>query len=157
MTWTKTGAIWLAALLVGVALQAAEPIQGRWLLVSQEIGGRKTDVDELTLRVIPAGKALEFAYSVPVNNIQFVSLRFSARTDGTEAEVTNANGTKVGTVKVTKVGGSQYRIVLQGDNKPAAVGTMTVSRDGKSLTSESDSKQPGQQAMTRMVQVFSRQ
>jgi hypothetical protein len=125
--------------------------------VSQEIGGQKTEVDELTLRVVPAGQTIEFAYSVPVNNIQFVSLRFVARPDGTEAEVTNANGQKIGTVKVTRSGASQYRVVLQGQNKPTASGTMTVSADGKTLTSESESKQPGQSAVTRMVQVFARQ
>jgi hypothetical protein len=137
--------------------RAAEPLLGRWLLVSQEIGGQKTEVDDLTLRIIPAGQTIEFAYSVPVNNIQFVSVRFIARPDGTEADVTNANGKKIGTVKVTRSGALQYRIVLQGQNKPTASGTMTVSSDGKTLTSESESKQPGQSAVTRMVQVFARQ
>jgi hypothetical protein len=34
---------------------------------------------------------------------------------------------------------------------------MTVSADGKTLTSESESKPPGQSAPTRMVQIFARQ
>ncbi|MGD1070227.1 MAG: hypothetical protein ABSB15_08810 [Bryobacteraceae bacterium] len=157
MTWATTGAIGLVIMLSAGPAWAAEPLLGRWLLVSQEIGGQKTEVDELTLRVVPAGQTIEFAYSVPVNNIQFVSLRFVARPDGTEAEVTNANGQKIGTVKVTRSGASQYRVVLQGQNKPTASGTMTVSADGKTLTSESESKQPGQSAVTRMVQVFARQ
>jgi len=137
--------------------RAAEPLLGRWLLVSQEIGGQKTAVDELTLRVTMTGQTLEFAYSVPVRDIQFVSLRFTARPDGAEADVTNANGQKIGTAKVTKSSASQYRLVLQGQNKPTASGTMTVSADGKTLTWESESKQSGQSAFTRMVQVFSRQ
>lgn len=157
MTWAAIRAVGLVILLSAGLARAAEPLLGRWLLVSQEIGGQKTAVDDLTLRVIPSGQTLEFAYSVPVNNIQFVSLRFVARPDGTEAAVTNANGQKIGTVKVTKASASQYRIVLQGQNKPTASGTMTVSADGKTLTSESDSKQPGQSAVTRMVQVFARQ
>lgn len=157
MTSAAIRAVALVMVLSTASLQAAEPLQGRWLLVSQEIGGQKTGIDELTLRVNPAGQTLEFAYSVPVNNIQFVSLRFAARPDGTEADVTNANGQKIGTVKVTKSAASQYRIVLQGQNKPTASGTMTVSPDGKTLTSESESKQPGQSAVTHMVQIFSRQ
>jgi hypothetical protein len=71
--------------------------------------------------------------------------------------VTNANGQKIGTAKVTKASASQYRIVIQGQNKPTASGTMTVSADGKTLTWESESKPPGQSAVTRMIQIFSRQ
>jgi hypothetical protein len=150
-------AVGLALVLSLGSARGAEPLLGRWLLVSQEVGGQKTPIDELTLRVVPVGQTLEFAYSVPVNNIQFVSLRFAPRTDGTEADVTDANGKKLGIVKVTKSGASQYRIVLQGQNKPPASGTMTVSADGKTLTSESESKPPGQSAPTRMVQIFARQ
>jgi len=158
MVWATIRTAGLVIMMLSAGLvRAAEPLQGRWLLVAQEIGGQKTDVDELTLRVIPSGQMLEFAYSVPVNNIQFVSLRFKVRPDGTEADVTNANGKKVGTVKVTKSGALQYKVVLQGENKPTASGTITVSADGKTLTSESESKQPGQSAVTRMVQVFARQ
>jgi hypothetical protein len=157
MTWAAIRTVGLVVLLWVAPLRAAEPVQGTWLLVSQEVGGQKTEVDQLTLRVTPAGQTIEFAYSVPVNKIQFVSLRFTARPDGTEADVTNANGKKIGTAKVTKAGPSQYRIVLQGQNKPTASGTMTVSSDGKTLTSESESMQPGQTTVTRMVQVFSRQ
>lgn len=138
-------------------LPAAEPLAGRWLLTSQEVDGRKTEVDQLILRVSPKGEALEFAYSVPVNNIQFVSLRFSVRLDGTEGDVTNANGQKIGTVKVTKAGPSQYRIVLQGQGRPTASGTMTVSPDRRTLTSQSDSKVGSRSSITRMIQVFSRQ
>jgi hypothetical protein len=157
MTWTTIRAAGLVIMLSATPLRAAEPLPGRWLLTSQEIGGQKTPVDELTLRIVMRGQMFEFGYSVPVNNIQFVSLRFAARPDGTEANVTNANGQKIGTAKVTKASVSQYRIVIQGQNKPTASGTMTVSPDGKTLRWESESKQPGQSAVTRMVQIFSRQ
>lgn len=147
----------ISVLLSAGQVRAAEPLLGRWLLTGQEVGGQKTEIDELMLRVTPAGQALEFAYSVPVNNIQFVSLRFSVRLDGTEGDVTNANGQKIGTVKMTKAGASQYKITLQGQGKPTASGTMTVSADGKTMTSQSDSKPGGQSSATHMVQVFSRQ
>ena len=152
--------IFCAALIVallGARAQAAEPLLGRWLLVSQEIDGHKTGINQMLLRITAAGKALEFAYSVPVNNIQFVSLRFSARPDGTDADVTNGDGKKIGTAKVTKASPTQYKIIVQGQNRPTANGMATVSADGKTLTWQSDSKQPGQTAATRMVQVFARQ
>ncbi len=147
----------LAVLFMAGTLQAAESIEGRWLLQSQEIGGQKTEIEELTLRIMPSGEMLEFAYSVPVNDIQFVSLRFLAKPDGTESDVNDANGKKIGSVKVKKASATKYSIVLQGQNRPTATGSMTVSSDGKTLTSESESKPPGQPSPTRMVQVFARQ
>jgi hypothetical protein len=157
MIWATIRAAGLVILLSAAPARGAESLLGRWLLVSQEVGGQKTEIDELTLRIVMRGQMLEFGYSVPVNNIQFVSLRFAARPDGTDADVTNANGQKIGTAKVTKASASQYRIVIQGQNKPTASGTMTVSADGKTLKWESESKPPGQAAVTRMVQIFSRQ
>src|SRR5580698_8027775 len=126
MTWTTIRALGFALLFFTGPARAAEPILGRWLLISQEVGGQRTEVDKLTLRIVMRGQTLEFGYSVPVNNIQFVSLRFAARPDGSEADVTNANGQKMGTVKVTKVSPLQYKILLQGKDKPLAPGTMTI-------------------------------
>jgi hypothetical protein len=143
--------------LAAAPLHAADPIVGRWLLTSQTVGGQKTPIDELTLRINASGAALEFAYSVPVRDIQFVSLRFTAKPDGTAADVTDANGKKVGTVKVTRASATQYKVVLEGSGRPTANGAMTVSADGKTLTSQSDSTPPGQNAVTHMVQVFARQ
>ena len=138
-------------------IQAAEPLSGRWLLTSQEVGGQKRPAEALMLRITPAGQAFDFAYSLPVNDIQFVSLKFSARLDGTEADVTNAKGQKIGTVKVSKSGAAQYKIVLQGSGRPTASGTMTVSADGKTLRSESDSNARGQPGVIHTVQLFTRQ
>src|SRR5271168_1660923 len=101
MTGTTLRAFGLAIVLLAGSAQAADPILGRWLLVSQEVGGQKTEVDELTLRIVMRGQTLEFGYSVPVNHVQFVSLRFIARPDGSEADVTNANLQKIGTARVT--------------------------------------------------------
>jgi hypothetical protein len=147
----------ITLLLAIVPAWAAEPLVGRWLLTSQEVGGKMTPVDELTLRITPKGQMLDFAYSVPVHDIQFVSLRFSAKPDGTRADVTDANGKKVGTVMVTKASLGKYKVVLEGQGRPTASGGMTVSADGKVLTSESESTRPGQTAPTHMVQVFARQ
>src|SRR5579872_134278 len=119
----------IAVALLGFALElpgwAAEPLAGRWLLESQEVSGKKTNPDPLTLRITPSGNSLEFAYSLPVNNIQFVSLRFTAPLDGSPADVKDAEGRKVGSVTVTKTSTGHYRVVLQGPNRPTSNGSMT--------------------------------
>jgi len=151
--------VWAAALIFLLAAgqaSAAEPLVGRWLLKTQEVGGQQTDADPLTLRIVQRGNTFEFGYSVPVNNIQFVSMSFTSNLDGKEADVKNSQGTKIGTVKITKAGGSLYKVVLEGPNRPSAVGTMTVSADGKTLTSDSEANVPGK-GSTHTRQVFSRE
>jgi len=144
----------LLLLLSNVPAWAAEsePLLGTWKLVSQVVNGQKTDSDPLMLRIYKSGDALEFAYSVPVNNIFFVSTTFtSVHLDGSESDVKDARGKKVGTVKITKSGPSEYKAVIQGPNRPTASSKLTVSPDGKTLTSESGS------GTATAVQVFSRQ
>jgi hypothetical protein len=156
MTKAFMPAATLILLLAAAQAWAAEPLVGRWLLKSQEVGGQQTDADPLTLRIVQRGNSFEFGYSVPVNNIQFVSMSFASHLDGTEAEVKNSQGNKIGTVKITKAGAALYKVVLEGPNRPSAVGTMTVSADGKTLTSESDTNLP-RQGPTHTRQIFSRQ
>jgi len=151
--------VWVAILmflLSAVQAWAAEPLVGRWLLKSQEVGGQQTDADPLTLRIVQRGNSFEFGYSVPVNNIQFVSMSFTSNLDGKEADVKNSQGNKIGTVKISKAGGSLYKVVLEGPNRPSATGTMTVSADGKTLTSDSEANVPGR-GPTRTHQVFARE
>lgn len=146
-----------AAFLILLALAQAwadEPLVGTWRLKDQEVGGQKISAEPLTLRITRSGQELEFAYSVPVNNIQFVSLRYSSRLDGTGADVKDAQGAKIGTIKITRAAPSQYNVIMQGVNRPSASGKMTVSADGKTLTSESDANLPGRGSV-HTVQVFS--
>jgi hypothetical protein len=143
-------------LLAAAQAWAAEPLVGRWLLKTQEVGGQQTDSDPLTLRIVQRGNSFEFGYSLPVNNIQFVSMSFASRLDGAEADVKNSQGNKIGTVKITKAGASLYKVVLEGPNRPSAVGTMTVSADGKTLTSDSDASVPGK-GPVHTHQIFSRE
>ncbi len=147
----RTGAF-LLFLLAGFQAWAAEPLLGTWKLTSQVVGGQKVDFDPLILRIYKSGDALEFAYSVPVNGIFFVSTTFSAvHLDGSESDVRDARGKKVGTVKVTKSGSSGYQATIQGPNRPTAHSKLTVSADGKTLTSESG------EGSASAVQVFQRQ
>jgi hypothetical protein len=156
MTRALAPAAILSFLLSTPQAWAAEPLVGRWLLKSQDVAGQQTDADPLTLRIVQRGNTFEFGYSLPVNNIQFVSMSFASHLDGTEADVKNSQGNKIGTVKITKAGGSVYKVVLEGPNRPSAVGTMTVSADGKTLTSDSEANVPGK-GSTHTRQVFSRE
>jgi hypothetical protein len=147
--------LWLLAVAPGWAV---EPLAGHWLLTSQEVGGQKREnPDPLLLRITPARNGFEFAYSVPVNDIQFVAMKFTARLDGSGAEIKDAQSKTIGTAKVTKAGALQYKIGIQGPARPTASVTMTVSADGKTLTSTSDSMAAGKNPATHTVQVFVRQ
>ena len=143
-------------ILAAAQAGAVEPLVGRWLLKSQEVGGQQTDADPLTLRIVQRGNAFEFGYSVPVNNIQFVSMSFASHLDGADADVKNSQWNKIGTVKITKAGAGIYKVVLEGPNRPSAIGKMTVSADGKTLTSDSDANVPGKGPI-HTHQIFSRQ
>lgn len=143
--------IWLLFLLLAIVTAQAvttEPLVGTWTLSSQTVNGRKVDSDQLTLRVYPVGDALEFAFSVPVNGVHLVSLKFtSVHLDGRGGSVQDVRGTKIGTVQVTKVSPLEYKAVMEGANRPKTVTKMTISTDGKTLTSESDKS---------TIQVFTR-
>jgi hypothetical protein len=106
------------------------------------------------LRVSQSGDKLAFAFSVPVNNIDFVSMSYTVRLDGTEADVKNAQGEKIGIIKITPAGASQYVLTIKGANRPESSGKLTVSPDGKTLTSESESQQAGRSIHSK--QSFSR-
>ncbi len=136
----------LAALVFMANARAAEPLVGTWLLERQELNGAKTNFEPLTLRISQSGDNFSFAFSVPVNKVHFVSMSYTVRLDGTEADVKNGQGEKIGAIKITKAGGSQYNLTLSGPNRPQTSGQLTVSADGKHLTSESG----------HLIQVFSR-
>jgi len=134
----------LAVALGATAIRAAsDPLIGTWRLDSQEVNGQKVNSEPLTLRVTQSGEKLAFAFSVPVNNVYFVSMSYTVKPDGSEADVKNANGDKVGTVQMTAAGPAQYKLILKGPNRPESSGKLTVSSDGKTLTSEQDTSQAG--------------
>lgn len=147
----------LLLLIVSSQLRAAdEPLIGTWKLTSQVVNGQKINTEDLTLRIFKSGDGLEFAYSVPINNVHFVSARFtSVHLDGSSSDVKDAQGNKVGTVKITKAGSSEYKAVIEGPNRPTASAKMTISADGKTLTSESTANVPGKGATTTL-QTFAR-
>lgn len=136
------------------SLWAAEPLLGTWRLGRQDVNGEKTNSEPLTLRISQSGDKLAFAFSVPVNNVDFVSMSYTVRLDGTEGDVKNSRGEKIGTIKISPAGASQYSMTLKGDNRPESSGKLTISSDGKTLTSESDTLQAGH--MIHSKQSFSR-
>jgi len=130
--------------LLAAALDAApDPLIGLWRLDRQEVNGQPSDAERLTLKITQAGDKLAFAFSVPINDVYFVSMTYAVKLDGSEAEVKNSKGDKVGTVQISPGGPSQYKLVMKGPNRPDSAGKLTVSADGKSLTSESDTVQGG--------------
>jgi hypothetical protein len=144
-------------LLATAAYAAPEPLLGTWRLDSQEVNGQKSDAEPLTLKVSQAGDKLAFAFSVPVNDVYFVSMTYTVKLDGSEADVKNSKGDKVGTIQVTAGGPSQYKLILKGPNRPDSAGKLTVSPDGKTLTSETDTVQGGQGGRSmHSKQLFSR-
>jgi hypothetical protein len=139
------------------AYSAPEPIAGTWRLDSQEVNGQKSNSEALTLKITQSGDKLEFAFSVPVNNVYFVSMSYAVKLDGSEADVKNSHGDKIGTVQMTAAGPSQYKLTLKGPNRPDSSGKLTVSPDGKMLTSETDTVQGGQGGRSmHSRQLFSR-
>jgi len=146
------------AFLAGNALYAVpEPLLGTWRLDSQEVNGQKSDSEPLTLKISQSGDKLAFAFSVPVNDVYFVSMTYTVKLDGSEADVKNAKGDKVGTVQVSPAGASQYKLILKGPNRPDSSGKLIVSPDGKTLTSETDTAQGGPSGRSmHSRQIFSR-
>jgi len=126
--------------------RAAEPLVGTWRLERQELNGDKSNFDPLTLRIGQKGDTLAFAFSVPINNVHYLSMSYRVRLDGTEGDVKNGQGEKLGSIKIVKMGGGRYKFTLSGANRPQSSGTLTVTPDGKHLTSESNG----------LIQVFAR-
>jgi len=154
----QTPLLCAAALFLAATVYAGpEPLIGTWRLDSQEVNGQKSNAEPLTLKVTPAGDRLAFAFSVPVNDVYFVSMTYTVKLDGGEADVKNSKGDKVGTIQMTAGGPSQYKLVLKGPNRPDSSGKLTVSPDGKTLTSETDTVQGGQGGRSmHSKQLFSR-
>jgi len=154
----QTLLLFLAAVLGAAAIYAApDPLIGVWRLDSQEVNGQKANAEPLTLKITGDGDKLDFAFSVPVNNVYFVSMRYTVKLDGSEADVKNSNGDKIGTIEMTAIGPSQYKLILKGPNRPDSSGRLTVSSDGKTLTSETDTVRGGQGGRSmHSKQLFSR-
>jgi len=150
--------LYAAVVLVTTAAFAApEPLIGTWRLDSQEVNGQKSNAEPLTLKVSQAGDKLAFAFSIPVNDVYFVSMTYTVKLDGSEADVKNSQGEKVGTIQITAGGPSQYKLILKGPNRPDSSGKLTVSADGKTLSSEQDTVPGGPSARSmHSRQIFSR-
>src|ERR1700684_1186742 len=92
------------ALMVASAHAAPEPLLGPWRLDSQEVNGQKSNSEPLTLKISQSGDKLAFAFSVPVNDVYFVSMTYTVKLDGSDADIKNAQGEKIGTIQVSAGG-----------------------------------------------------
>jgi hypothetical protein len=137
----------LLAVVAGAQAAGPEPLVGTWTLSSQTTNGQKAEGEEMTLRIYPVGDALEFAFSVPINGVHMVGMKFtSVHLDGKPGDIQDVRGKKIGDVKLIKLAPLEYKATLDGPNKPTTVSKMVVSSDQKTLTSESGNQ----------VQVFTR-
>ena len=155
MEQVKLHLLALALLLASLVASAAEPLLGTWRLDRQEVNGAPTNAEPITLKISPAGDKLAFAFSVPVNNVYFVSMSYTLKLDGSDADVKNSQGDKIGTIQVSPAGPSQYKILIKGPNRPDSSGKLTVSADGKTLISEADTVQKAGRPI-HSKQLFSR-
>lgn len=147
----------LVLLTIGAVCAAPEPLIGTWRLDSQEVNGQKSNAEPLTLKISQDGDKLAFAFSVPVNNVYFVSRTYTVKLDGSEADIKNSQGEKLGTVQMTVSGPSQYKLILKGPNRPDSSGKLAVSPDGKTLSSEQDTVPGGPSGRSmHSKQIFSR-
>ena len=134
---------------------APDTLVGTWLLKHQEINGEETKAAPLQLSVYQIRESLSFAFATQVNEKFETNMGYRVLLDGTEADVKNAKGDKVGTVKMTLPAPSQYAITLSRANSPPTIGKLIVSPDGKTLTSETETKQGDR--VIHLMQVFTRQ
>lgn len=148
-------ALGISLLAAVVPAWAEEPLVGTWRLESQEITGQRSNVQPLILKISRAGDKLAFAFSTLVNDVPFVSMSYSLRLDGSDADIKGAKGEKLGTIQMRAAGASQYKLSMKGSNRPDSVGKLTVSADGKTLTSESDATLDGRSIHSR--QLFTRE
>ena len=136
-------------------LLAAEPLVGLWRLQRQEVDGAPTDFQPLALQINQArGDRLRFAFSVPMPDVYFVTVTYTLRLDGSSADIMDGNSQKVGTIQMTRSGPGLYQLTMKGPNKPDTQGKLTISADGKTLTSESDATQAGRTVHSK--QIFAR-
>jgi hypothetical protein len=148
-------ALLLAVHAGSVAAWAADPLVGTWLLTRQELNGDEAKAAPLQLTVYQIRESLSFAFASLVKDAFVTNMGYRVLLDGTDADVKNANGDKVGTVKMTSPRPSQYAMQLSRPNQPSTTGTLTVSADAKTLTAETDTRQG--ERVIHLKQIYARQ
>jgi len=144
----------LALLTLASPVSAADPLVGTWRLQRQEVNGQESRVDPLVLQISEAGDALTFAFSVPLPDVYMVTATYTARLDGSSADIMNGSGQKMGSVQITRGGAGRYPLTMTGPDRPDSRGALTLSADGKTLVSESTASQGGRTVSAR--QTFAR-
>jgi outer membrane lipoprotein-sorting protein len=128
---------------------------GTWHLDKQEVNGEKIEsAQPMTMKVSEAEGKLAFSFSLLVKDVNTVSMTYEVKLDGTDADVKDAQGQKLGTIEMAADGPSQYKLLLKRPNRLDTAGKLIVSADGKNLTSEADTLHAGK--IIHTVQQFSR-
>ena len=145
----------LLLILGGATAYAAEPLVGTWLMTGQKSSAGKMATIPLTLTVTESGGNLQFAYSMQGGKL--ITMAFAAHLDGTEVDVKDGTGQKIGSVIVRTVGAGSYDLTLKSPGKASSPGKLAVSKDGKTLTAESTLQMPKDTKLTTITQEFTRQ
>ena len=133
---------------------AAEPLEGLWQMISQQIGKSHVPPDPLALRVSVANGALRFDYMV--NREMLLQRSFTVHPDGTPAVITDIKGSPLGVARLSKTSPTEYNLVLQRPNHPPEPGKLTLTDKGYILRCETDANVPGR-GPSHVVQVFAKQ
>lgn len=148
-------ALCLALLTFVMPVAAADPLVGVWRLQKQEVDGQPGGAQPLVLQISDAGDALRFVFSVRTADGYVISATYTARLDGSSADIMNGSNQKMGTIQITRGGAGRYLLTMKGPNRPDGQGSLVLSADGKTLVSESAAAQAGRTVLAR--QTFTRQ
>jgi len=150
----RMAAFFAAAFSICTAMARAEdPLVGRWQMISLTVGGKPANPLPIAITIRQATPStLKFTYLAGTE--EKVNMTFTVPLNGTLVPVHDAAGAQIGTVKLTKLDGGKYELVLQSAGKPPEPGKMVLARQNQILTCSvgaGDDKTP-----PRIIQVFSR-
>jgi hypothetical protein len=132
----------------------AEPLEGLWQMISQQIGKNHVPPDPLALRVSVVNGALRFDYMV--NREMLLQRTFTVHPDGTPGVITDIKGSPLGVARLSKTSATEYKLILQRPNGRPEPGKLTLANKGYILNCETDATIPGQ-GPSHIVQVFAKQ
>jgi hypothetical protein len=147
-------ALWTLT-LAAMPVFAADGIAGTWALKRQELNGEVTQTPPVRLRIYQTADSLSFAFATLVNDAYVTSMGYRAPIDGSQAEVKNAKGEKMGTVSIKPAGATSYTITMGRPGHADTSGKLTLSADGKTLTAETETMEG--QTTVRLFQQFTRE
>ena len=132
----------------------AEPLEGLWQMISQQIGKNHIPPDPVALRVTLTKGAYRFDYLL--NRELVLQRTFTVRPDGTPSVITNDKGSPVGIARLTKTSATEYQLVLQHPSGASEPGKLTITDKGIILHCDMEATIPGR-GPSHVSQTFAKQ